>query len=93
MKSYQLLKSEMEYQVNTYINQKRYISIRRGFYHKVKWEKHLSGTCPGAVRVSFAINCSMQKQQQSQLDQAQLGLIKPVRNESYEVHFKGLRCF
>lgn len=41
------------------------------------WEEHLSGTFLEAVRVSLAINCSMQKPQQSQMGQAQLGLIKP----------------
>ncbi len=40
------------------------------------WEEHLSGTCLEAVRASLAISCSMQKQQQSHMDQAQFGLIE-----------------
>lgn len=52
------------------------------FYHKVMWEEHLYGISLEAVRVSLAINCSMQKQQQSQMDQAQLGSIKPVMKKA-----------
>lgn len=47
-------------------------------YQKAMSEEHLSGTCLEAVRASLAISCSMQKQQQSHMDQAQLGLVAPA---------------
>lgn len=52
--------------------------IKGPFYHKVMSEEHLSGTFPAVVRTSPAISCSMQKQQQSHMDQAQFGLIEPA---------------
>lgn len=47
-------------------------------YQKAMSKEHLSGTCLEAVRASLAISCSMQKQQQSHMDQAQFGLVAPA---------------
>lgn len=42
-------------------------------------EEHLFDTSLEAVKASLAIDCSMQRQQQSQMDQALLGSIKPEK--------------
>lgn len=45
-------------------------------------EEHLFDTSLEAVKASLAIDCSMQRQQQSLMDQALFGSVKPLASDS-----------